>query len=1018
MRDGSGSNAPFVGRISELAKLTDLLNKASSGNGSSLIISGEAGIGKTLLAEQFMDSVASRDMCVISGLATRDSVSPFQLFESIIGSQTGIFHERESVSFTEIFAINAAGLLMGESSMITGGDLDADIFAGMLSAVQGFVKDSFDTSGQQSTGLGRLEYGDMKILIEHGDHLFLTGIFKGEEHPDMKSALRNTLQCIEEDNHDILADWSGSTSNLGSLQAIIDELSGKKFTVRRKLEGMKLENERLRIADLVLSSIQEKCRDKPILIHMGDLHWADDSSLFVMRYLARNLIGESALMLGTMRPVIPENASPILSDLCDDENISNLELGNLEGDDICDLIQTIYPDNDFPDDFPQRISDQCNGNPFFMTEVLDQMEIEGGIVHESGRYILVSDDIAIPDTIDEAVMRRLEGLSPEALAMAEYASCIGQVFDMGIIASHASLSNPELALTKLEDSGILSMDGDILTFSHPIFQEVIYDNINNRWRSIYHRNLGNYLEVKYQHDIDEVVYDIARHFGRSIEYDKAFMYSVKAAEMAEGSFAPEEAKNFYEFCLGIIPKLRSMSSMLLRKEDIMERLGLLDSILGNYDKALSMFDEAKDITDDPETKARILRLMASIQEKMGEYDKKLELLDTALEILGDSSSDERGRIILAKGQTHRRRGDHEKALELFMEAMSSFAHDGAPTGDIGEVLLAIGLVNWNRGDYASALTYMRRALTNHEAIGYEYGIGAAFTNMANVHSSKGELDKAMENYKKAFDIFNKIGEKYTITILLNNIGNVHEDRGELDEALEYHEKALEIRMRIGMKKGVAYSINNIGNIYRDKGELELAMHHFTQALDILETLGDRYAIATLLENISDVFYLQGDYEQALDDAGRSLDMREIIGDKKGTVSSLHELSIIHLKMDHMDEARKAMERAMDISKDIGAKMERSIGLRLLGNIESKAGNMDLAFKAFAESRSLLEEMNDTKQLPKVIYDNAMVLIQSGREKEAMVELERALRLFESMGLSIWVKETKKSIKMISIESQS
>ena len=175
----------LIGRKKEIDALNNALAQAAQGNGSTTILSGEAGIGKSRLLEEF--KAQASNFSIYSGTAAQDAIQPFMLFSSAMEHEieTPLFSQEEHKSFATVFAVNPAGLLVAQAS--TGDEeLDGDIFAGMLTAVQSFVQDSVGQDDKAKAGLGRLEYGDLKIIIEHSQHIFVTAVFSGSEHQDMK----------------------------------------------------------------------------------------------------------------------------------------------------------------------------------------------------------------------------------------------------------------------------------------------------------------------------------------------------------------------------------------------------------------------------------------------------------------------------------------------------------------------------------------------------------------------------------------------------------------------------------------------------------------------------------------------------------------------------------------------------------------------------------------------------------------------------------------------------------------
>ncbi len=226
----------LIGRDEELNQLKKYLDDAIVGKGSTILLSGEAGIGKTRLVDEFLNHSIANNVKVLAGSSASDIIHPFLILSDALEKEIDqpLFQDQEFVSFRAIFAVNRSGLLVAQASSETD-DLDADIFAGMLSAVQDFVRDSFDSSVEQRAGLGRLEYGDMTIMMEHGSHLFLTALIQGNEHPGMKNLLRTAVKDIEKDCGEILESWSGSMVDMTQIQDEISALANVKFQVRRDL---------------------------------------------------------------------------------------------------------------------------------------------------------------------------------------------------------------------------------------------------------------------------------------------------------------------------------------------------------------------------------------------------------------------------------------------------------------------------------------------------------------------------------------------------------------------------------------------------------------------------------------------------------------------------------------------------------------------------------------------------------------------------------------------------------------
>ena len=127
----------------------------------------------------------------------------------------------DSPNIREAFLVHKSGCLITYSSSDGGADEDFDILAGMLTAIQSFVKDAFG-AGQWS--LKRLEFEDRNLLIELGEHLYLAVIYEGRADTKMQSKVERTVDIIEEKFWAQCKDWTGDMEEWGGVKDIIQPL--------------------------------------------------------------------------------------------------------------------------------------------------------------------------------------------------------------------------------------------------------------------------------------------------------------------------------------------------------------------------------------------------------------------------------------------------------------------------------------------------------------------------------------------------------------------------------------------------------------------------------------------------------------------------------------------------------------------------------------------------------------------------------------------------------------------------
>ncbi|MEE9505621.1 MAG: ATP-binding protein, partial [Thermoplasmata archaeon] len=213
----------MIGRQNELKELHEHLGKASQGRGTTLFISGEAGIGKTRLLEEIKSTAGSRGFQILSGNSLYESLTPYMPFLEALrsGGMESLFAE-EAPRVEAVYLVTNTGLLVREV-LREETELDSDLFASMLTTVGGFVKDSLSMlSGEEREGmLNSLGYENHRILIESGKETNLAVILEGRENEFLINDMRDILVKVQKSHGDVLRQWDGDEE---SVQGIEDTL--------------------------------------------------------------------------------------------------------------------------------------------------------------------------------------------------------------------------------------------------------------------------------------------------------------------------------------------------------------------------------------------------------------------------------------------------------------------------------------------------------------------------------------------------------------------------------------------------------------------------------------------------------------------------------------------------------------------------------------------------------------------------------------------------------------------------
>lgn len=110
-----------------------------------------------------------------------------------------------------------SGLLLEHVAAPEATARDPQLVSGMLTAIQDFVRDSFDASSNESGAIDSLRLGDLLLWCEAGPQAYLAAVIRGNPPETLRTTMRDTLASIHEELHAGLEDYNGDSSVLGDL---------------------------------------------------------------------------------------------------------------------------------------------------------------------------------------------------------------------------------------------------------------------------------------------------------------------------------------------------------------------------------------------------------------------------------------------------------------------------------------------------------------------------------------------------------------------------------------------------------------------------------------------------------------------------------------------------------------------------------------------------------------------------------------------------------------------------------
>jgi tetratricopeptide (TPR) repeat protein len=631
--------------------------------------------------------------------------------------------------------------------------------------------------------------------------------------------------------------------------------------IRQMLPGLPVppplepKQEKLRGMTSLTQFVRGATQERPWLLILDDLHWADQSSLELLRHLGRCLPSMALLVIGTYRDVELEQGHPLLEvvrDLSRHPTYRHFPLDRLDQESVGQVLANVW-EQPVPEALTGKIYQHTGGNPFYVEQVAQGLADDGLITLQEGRWHFPTvEEVRLPQNVRDAVWRSIRRLDPDTQTLLRQASVLGPTFRFDDLQEMSDLSQWE-ALERLDMALERELvqeapDDTVLHFSHSEIQHVLYADMG-RWRHLFHRQAGEALERRAGAVPECIVGELAYHFTEAEELEKALDYSFRAARQAAAIRANPVARLWYNRTLDIFGRMGPTRAVEFQSLwlSVHESLAVVLALMGQYDEALSNYASARVLLEVEAPSAdQALRLVnlylqiADVHEQRGEYDRAFEWLEKGREYLDENEPTiEMAQIYFFEADVYRHQSRYDEAVDRCQKSLDIASKINAPEGQhiIGRAYGLLGDIYMRRGDLGQAVQFCRESVRAYQEMGDIAGQSNAYNNLGNVCYGLGDWVQAGEAYHKSLTMRREIGDICGQGISARNLGRVHFDRSEWAEAASLFEQSRSIWEQIGEPLREAATLSDLTQVHLCQGNWTEAQIYLSRSQSLLSEMG-------------------------------------------------------------------------------------------------------------------------------------------------------------------------------------
>jgi DNA-binding CsgD family transcriptional regulator/tetratricopeptide (TPR) repeat protein len=765
------------------------------------------------------------------------------------------------------------------------------------------------------------------------------------------------------------------------------------------------DTERHRLHMIITDLLAGVSRRQPLVLIIEDGHWADASTLLLLRHLARAPWTGRVLLFATFRDTeadVPESLSATLADLRRADDVVRLSVGGLSDEEVTEFVRRTAEGGLGPStaQLARTISELTGGNPFLVCELwrslieTDAIELVDGELH-------LARDLGTPESVREVVSERLARLAPATTGLLELAATAGASFEIEVIRRASALEEGELvtALDEALRSGIveeLPRPRMAYRFTHELVRRAVYDRLSGLRRAELHLRVGEAIEATGAPIA--ALPDLAHHFTVAAPLGvlpRAVEYNVLAARAATEALAFDEAINLLGTALELgIDDTREDAEVLVELGSVAHRAGRAFEARDAFRAAATIAREL----GDAELLAKAAIGFEDASWRPGSPERySLVLLEEATAIVGEEPSELRVRLLSGLARALDMQGMQDRAEIVRANAIGLARR----MGDRGGLATILTRSYWSRGrsSLEDILAMLREAL----AIGEELDdmeiqaealswIVPSLVAVADLASARVETARLLELAQiTAQPFYLHVAEHYGAALALGD--------GRLEAADAMAQRSEEAgRLLTGRDASGTYGIQMF-SLRREQGRLaELA-----PAIRVLVAGGRdrrswRPGFAALLAELG----MEAEARHELDlIAAEGLDpFRESLW-----LASLTYMTDACAAIHHQEIAELVYPALEPLGGDnvmIGHLVVcYGAADRYLGMLASTLGEWDRAEEHFERALTLNEDMGAQTWLAHTHYEYARMLIERGEGsgERATRMLNRAAELASSIGMA-------------------
>jgi tetratricopeptide (TPR) repeat protein len=669
-------------------------------------------------------------------------------------------------------------------------------------------------------------------------------------------------------------------------------------------------------------------------------------------------------------------------------------------------------------EFAQLVYASTEGNPFFTVEVLRALVERDDLYRQDGRWERRDlDEIAVPESVRDAVAERLSHLSEEAQAMLAEASVLGQTFrfDEAMGLSDRTEPQTEDLINEAVSSGILSEGpGDGYAFDHALTQQTLYRELSPRSRRRVHLAAAEVIQGLAQAGRRSA--ELAHHFLEADDPERALKFSFEAGDQAEELFAHGEAESQYRMALQLAVDRGDAAS----EARALEKLGRVLTTVGRFDDARGFLERSKRRYSDASDEAGEIRAavqLGVVHWGAGSMGEGITFIHDLVRRLEDQGrSDEATELYIVLERLFFAAGRYEEGLRA-AERGAELARKSGNQGALARAEVARGSELREIGRSPEGLAVLEAAIPLAQAAGDNLHLGRALNNVAIGYQDQGRFIQARRFHEQNLTLQERIQDPWGIVFALAGCGAICRNMGDWSQARVYFERGHALTRSLGggpRRAGhtISWYAQSLffehAQLYIDEGRLDDARSLAEELPATRKPSGDLEEERGAQSLLAQLDLLEGRPENASRRMEPLLD-RPRLSDTDVALM-LPTLAMAYMESGDLDRAETTLDQAIPRARSEAAALSAAQALVVRGRLMSERRRWDEAERDLQGAIDMADGMPFPHLKARALYQRGLMESKSVDPIRARQTLQEARAIFDQLGALPYLRLTDTALR--------